>query len=403
MIRGLKLVFMCGSCVLTACSAQIAHFEPCDIRDSDCQSTVFEAVQGARNAAWDPWLDMPPIRVISKSSYFQELEQDRQAAQQDTTDVDYYTPAYKAFHLFAPNEDEAGSIQFTVDNTVAYYNSSTKSVTIIDRDLSDLKVGTRTLAHELVHAAQDRDVSFDVLDAWSQDANTSQARGAIVEGEAVLYANVVGLAVNDTGRVGMPDFASYHAQWIAQTRTDVASSKSPLREARLSLRYPLGSMYMTRAWLQGGALGVRRAIAAHPTSSLAFMLDPASGTQAPAPALTCVPAAPPGMRQVGHTVLGAWSLYAFLTRLTDEPTAWMLAQAWTNDAFVIYSDDAGHLAVVWQLHWLRRIEMDALVALTNKLPTGVLLRHDDANLAVSLLARVGEVDVGAWAWDGCPQ
>lgn len=388
---------------LAACSASVVEFEPCDIRTTECQDTVFLAVQGARNAGWDPWLDKPPMRVISLERYRAELERERLEQLALPEQYDYFTPAFKTFALYDPLEAPDGSTEFALANVAAYYHQLRRDITIIDRGQTNWASDTHTLAHELVHAAQERDVSFSALRGWVNSLDTSNVRGAVVEGEAELYAILVTVTRSDPQRIDYLDFPSLLAEWEASARKEVVESASPLRAANLSLRYPLGTAYMSRAWSDGGTLGVRRAFAEHPTSSLAFMLGRGSPAAVSGEASPCHPPAPaPGFQGVARSELGAWALYAFGTRLGPQADAWLLAQGWAEDQFLIYSDAAKNVAAVWQLRFRSPAQLQAFErAAQGHLPAGVVLARSARPDRLTLFAQQPAAQVGNWSWMEC--
>lgn len=328
--------------------------ETCDIRQRQCQQDVFLAVQDVRGGLWDPWLEMPPMRVIGTEQYRAELEESRKRAAEGSRPYDYLTPALKLLHMIDPDEPPEGATDFTVSFVAAYYDSLQRSVTIIDRgEKTDHREDVRTLAHELVHAAQEHDVGFATFDSWIQSLDTSNAVGSLIEGEAMLYENLV-----DAKQRSLParkiDWAHYHANWIADTRTKIVQDVSPFRIASSGLRYPLGSRYLVSAYLDGAQLGVRRALDAHPEATTQLMGGRKSAEDHPPAAWSCgYPSAPEQYASVTADELGGYSLYAFATRLLgdDDDQAWQLAQSWTGDRFLIYADDDKQLAVVWTLRF----------------------------------------------------
>jgi hypothetical protein len=387
---------------LAACSGE-AELSPCDIRRADCQRQIFLAVQSVRSGSWDPWLDVPPMRVITKDQYRAELERARMArdAANGPDEHDYFTPAFKLFHLLDPNEPPEGESDYIADNFVAYYDAARRDVTIIDRgEGTDRLEDSVTLAHELVHAAQERDIGFTQIDSWIDSTDSDNAVGALVEGEAVLYERLVGAMMSgeepEVARLAQTD-----ADWVSAVREEVAENLSPLRDASANLRYPLGSAYMTAAWAKGGALGVRRAFAAHPTTSLGFMRGPARADRAKA---CLVPQLPAAYGRNAWTALGAWGLFAFATRLTgDDGPAWDTALTWDDDAFRIFVGPDRALAVLWQLHFRDAIAAQAFRDLaSDHLPDGVALRETEHDETLALFAASdGAIDVNAWAWQQC--
>jgi len=340
-----------GGMACLSCAGDLG-LEPCDIRKSACQRDVFMAVQDVRGSLWDPWLEVPPMRVIGTQQYRAELEAAREWALQADRPYDYLTPALKLLHMIDPEEPPDGQTDFTLSFVAAYYDAVQRSVTIIDRGSgTDLRADVRTLAHELVHAAQERDIGFASFDTWISSLDTANATGSLIEGEAMLYENLVDAKLRslDVSRI---EWDEYHASWIAGTREQIAMDPSPFRLASSGLRYPLGSAYLTDAFLEGAQLGVRRALTAHPDSTARLMAGRKSRDDRPAAAWSCSqPEAPPGHGRVRDDELGAFSLYAFATRLfpDDDARAWSLASAWNGDRFFIYATPEKQLAVLWML------------------------------------------------------
>lgn len=332
-----------------ACNDEI-ELNACDIREASCRQDVFLAVARVRGTAWDPWLDLPPMRVITKDQYRAEIEAHNAARAKQPSGHDYFTPAYKRFALIDPDEAPDESTSFTVSFVAAYYDSFSDSVTIIDRGSeADNKRDTVVLAHELVHAAQQRDVGFGVISRWGQSSDNVNARGALIEGEAKLYENLVDLLLRKLPADHI-DWAGYHAKWIHDERSKIAEDPSPWRRASSGFRYPLGSQYLTSAWLDGGPPGVRRALANHPTATRRLLGErngPLDVPEAPWPCKT--PPAPNGYKLIDATTLGAWGVYAFATRLTEEADAFHYGEQWVGDEFAVYANPDNQVAVIWRI------------------------------------------------------
>lgn len=174
---------------LCACSAETG-LEPCDIREIACQDEVFYAVQRARGAAWDPWTDRAPMRVISESQFSSEQRRLWLEAELEEQEHDHFESALELLRLLDPGRAADASADAIIDNTVAYYSAADKAVTIVDRELeADVERATQTLAHELVHAAQDREIGFSSIRAGSLDEAYAQA--GLIEGEASFLDQLV--------------------------------------------------------------------------------------------------------------------------------------------------------------------------------------------------------------------
>jgi hypothetical protein len=338
----------CGlgiACTLIACDGSIA-LDPCDIRDDECRQSVFLAVQHVRGNAWDPWLDMPPTRVITADQFRDELEQ---AADDDPPGVDHWNVALRMLHLIDPAEPSSGeaSIDASVANIAAYYDSGDKTITVIDHGRAgDLESQTFVLAHELVHAAQDRDI---VIGEWRRRTTISQshAGSALIEGEAMLYSNLVMAEIEGFSPL-RANFASYYRGILDNARAQVVDAASPWYET-FGLVYPLGGSYVTNAWLGGGNVAVRDLFAAPPDDVVQVFSFPGSSFDRPVEPFACAaPRAPDGFRLIRSTAMGALELFGFTTRL-DLEDAWQTASTWGGDRFAVYGSDDGETLLVWQL------------------------------------------------------
>jgi len=382
--------------------------DPCDIRKSSCQHDVFLAVQDVRGDTWDPWLDPPGMRVISAERYRQELAQHQLGLPDSLQSPDYQTAALQLLHMLDPDERPDAAAAFAAATVAAYYDSDKRRITIVDRgDATDHPHDVRTLAHELVHAAQARELGFSTFKQSIATSDAGFALSTVLEGEAKLYENLVDFKQNHASPAGY-DWDAYHEHYIHSMREQVVRETSPFRAATWGLSYPLGSRYCTEAYLSAGPIGVRRAIQDRPLTSVSFMrldalleaqeleLDAAGEGPSPsatttganvaaamleldasddasdAPDLTdvadnhgtdssattpqrCVTAtAPGGYRQVGIDSLGALALYAFATRIwvdDAEPQAWKQSLFLRADRLAVFvgEDAPERVAVAWSL------------------------------------------------------
>lgn len=354
----MKLRALCLVIAVGACAGDTA-LEPCDIRRSSCQLDVFMAVQDVRGSLWDPWLEPPPMRVISESQYRAEVIAAREQAPGQAR-VDLVTPALKLLHMIDPNEDPGAATDFMVASVAAYYDANTHDVTIVDRGATaNFREGVQTLAHELVHAAQDRDVGFGRLYQRAGSTDNLNALAALLEGEATTYGLLVDAKQIDLAK-GAINWRIL-ADWASDVRTKIVDDLSPYRPANTELAYPLGGLYMSAAYIAGGPLELRRVYDDPPLSAARFLAGRAKPGDVAAPAWSCAPPeAPPGFSAMVADELGSMSVYAFATRFSlTEAQAWGHANMWKGDRFYIYADpnDSADIAVVWQLRFA-----DALTA-----------------------------------------
>jgi hypothetical protein len=208
---------------------------------------------------------------------------------------------------------------------------------------------TILLAHELVHAFQDRELGDR---AFESGTDGSFASRAYIEGEAVLYERLI--AHELAARPWDPTaFRGYYSAWLTGLRSTMPEQVSPFFAAPWFV-YPLGGGLLADRWLQGGNAAVRRVAAAFPTHSLDYMVEasPDVPQEGGSGGVNC-----PASRTIGTFSLvaadqfGAIQLYAFLVRTgIDEATAWELALAWRSDRIEVYFDRARERTlVVWRL------------------------------------------------------
>jgi hypothetical protein len=346
-IKSLALMML-----LCACAGDIA-LDPCDIRKSSCQFDVFMAVQDVRGSLWDPWLEPPPMHVISEQQYRDQVIAEREQAMQNEG-TDYLTPALKLLHMIDPNEAPNAATEFMVASVAAYYDAVTHNVTIIDRgETADHRLGVQTLAHELVHAAQDRDIGFGRLYQRASTLDNLNALSALLEGEATVYGLLV-----DAKQLDIPKTAinwRILADWASDLRSGVFQHPSPYRPANTELAYPLGGLYMSAAYVTGGPLELRRVYDDPPLSAARFMAGRGKPGDVAAPAWGCgVTREPQGMELQLADELGPLSVYAFATRVSvTETQAWDRASLWTGDRFYVYADPEkpADIVLVWRMRF----------------------------------------------------
>lgn len=328
------------------CSVGSADLSPCDIRRESCREDVSLALADVRDTGWDPWQRLPPTRVITPAE-FEAIVTESASSVNPTLEYRAWERSMQLLSLIPRQTSFAdANVQNSTAVVAAYYSSKDKSITVIDRGTPvDERDDVQVLAHELTHAAQDRDVGLDGYMNAAQSYDDSLARLSVVEGEAVLYSNLVILPTLGVD----PDHASwssYHSSWIAAERTRVAASDVPYFAVR-SLVYPLGSERMTALWRSGGSAATRAFWRGSPGPTRDLFFD----VSQPAPvAPTCrAPVAPAGLAVTEPAfAFGAVMLYAFATRWTEEPTAWALATGWIGDRMTVFaSSDASRVGLVW--------------------------------------------------------
>jgi hypothetical protein len=339
-------------CAVAACGGDSA-LATCDIREPSCQFDVFLAVQDVRGSIWDAWIEPPPMDVICEAAYRAQVAAERERAVQEKG-VDYFSEGLKLLRMIDPAETPDEEVSSEVDSVAAFYDAQTHRVTILDRaEIDNPAQAVRTLAHELVHAAQDRDVGFRRLYDNAVSTDNVQALSALIEGEAEMYAILV-----DAKQLDIPKTAidwRILENWLLGVRMKTFDDPSPYRIASVQLPYPIGGMYAANAYVAGGPLDVRRSYDAPPLSAARLIAGRNTPGDVEAPAWRCALTAPPsGYELVVADELGALALYSFATRFAlAESQAWERARTWTGDRFQVFRrpDDANALAVAWLLRF----------------------------------------------------
>jgi hypothetical protein len=363
--------------------------EPCGITERACQEAVYYGVLRLRGDGWDPFRGLPPIRTISLEQFRSELvgSEEEPPPDEAAAEPDPWSTALQILGLVTLSSSAAqASVESQVSNVAAFYEPATGKVTVIDRgqqrnDTSD----TILLAHELVHAFQDKELSGGNADL---DTDGDFAVRALIEGEAVLYEHLA--AVELLGRSATrPNWAGYYGDWVQGLRESMPSQRSPFFAAAWFV-YPLGGDLMTDAWLRGGNAAVRRLGSSHPLHSAQYMAAATHGTlgsgydRAP----RCRPARSVADFELwGADRFGAIQLYAFLARAgIEEAAAWRLSLGWRDDRLEVYFDEAPddpHTLVIWRVSMVDAQTAEEAAALLAALETQLTVEAIDGDLQIA--------------------
>jgi hypothetical protein len=331
---------------LAACVAEPSgHLDRCDIRVEECQRDVFLAVQELRHQTWDPWTRPPRIRLISEEQYRSEVEVSGWAGSYDR-----WSPALQQIGLLPPEISFSSAVQDWYRTSVGALYSKWV-VTIIDRATPlDSENAMVTLAHEYVHALQDRESGIFLYGAAQKNLELDWIARATIEGEATLFAELIRRRLR---RESLFDPVLEHAfdDSLAGLRAALPTQADRTTEARFSFPYPLGARMFARAWIAGGTVGPAKLWASPPPSTLSFM-DPEGGmTRTDLQHSSCLPPpAPTGWSLRAEDTMGALQFYAFLLETHSEERAWQAARLWRGDRIWLYADDASKTtASVWRI------------------------------------------------------
>lgn len=349
------------------------QLEPCNIATETCQEDIYYALLRLRGDGYDALADVPPIKTITRDAYCDALfdslpdeppPMDEEEEEEEEPKVVPWDFALQVLGLVTKEQSSGQSSANDQCSTVAaYYASNERQVTVIDsggqpgetdekraqREFNE----TALLAHELVHALQDRELSGASFDGTTDSNLTARA---LTEGEATFYQRLTEQEMLDSDATNI-DWDGYYGGWVADSRWRLSGAKSPFHGVRWFI-YPLGAHYLTDAWLDGGNAAVRHAYA-HPRGFMAqFMAG--YGNEAPVlePALDCAIQGPSATyKRVGLDRFGALHVYAFLQRAqVPDDEAWALASHWGDDRIHVFFDEAAQIALV---SWAMRFGSEA--------------------------------------------
>jgi hypothetical protein len=397
-------LLLLASCFAFACddSEPITVTLPCDIRDADCRSSVFRetasvrAQKGARQ---------PPSRIISRETF--AIEQGSELAGEPTPSREdqAFEQSLKLLH-FLPEESSFGgaAMESELAGVAAYYDPEDRAVTIIaDAVEGDPEEGTKTLAHEYVHALQDQREGLDrVMDA-ARTTDEIMAVRAYFEGEATVLEDVV-LARALNARLELGNLRTYFDRYLLGVLLAVEESEAPLNMGILALPYPIGGRPLGEAFLAGGIGAVQTIYRSRP-STLVGWNDVMRASELPMRPSCLTPDAPPGYSDLGIDSLGTTALIALYTRIgLSGEDAFDAARDWTGDAFAMFVSDEGDVtaALAWRIRMRDAAAAAELQSLVQASDLGAEVALDGSGNEVVITASDAPGLLASWAArNGC--
>jgi hypothetical protein len=364
-----------------ACSKR--DFATCDITQSACQEDIYYKMLSLRGDAYDPFGSLPSVTVISEAQYRAILEEEAVTAAQNGPSPWDKGLVLLHFTSTASSQVDAGTgvdggagrdagtstsdIDYMAAHTYAFYSWKTKDVTIISHsdqtDDSAQAEAMISLAHELVHALQDRE--FD-LDKSSTTSDDYYANDTIVEGDARFYEY---LFTKDL----CPHISGCKSVYTLTYELDYYWSHfdalgSPLNAATM-LVYPLGGKYENTVYDSGGNAAVRHAYAKAPQHTVGFLIGD-DGIMPPVNANDVCPLAAKALPLQGDSVgadqFGALLFYTFLRGWgVSHDVAFTTAQTWAGDFLLVQANtDFSTTAVSWRIEFSAAPPASVVQALT---------------------------------------
>lgn len=319
----------------------------CDIRETDCQEEIFGATACARE---QEGATMPPVRIIDVAQLEQEL---RAKVAGESPMPEQVSTAYGLAGLLQTDKSvEEQQVAHALKSISAYYDTETKSVTIVDRqDLSDPEGDLFVLSHEFAHAIQDESVGLEEFrKRWVSSTDGMVASKCVTEGEATLIGFIVlaGSAGRDADTTDWDDISS---RLLGAILKPLPASETLFLDALSGLPYAFGLSYISAAWLAGGQDAIDAIYKEPPTTLLSV-----ATTSAVAP-LDCYPTeAPAGLMGFHSDSLGGIGAFALAVKGGIAPeSAGGTIGAWRDDSFVVFApvdpETTSPVAFAWRIRW----------------------------------------------------
>ncbi len=342
-------------------------FALCDIREPECQSSIYDEVRCLRaGAGQSRGPDVMGLALPAVAEYFDVPSQD------ETRDEP--TPAEQRLERVAGALSLIGMVDWAepdpegepepspplmqdekelfIDGLLGFYSSDTKSIVIVERPEYDFasELAVATLAHEYVHAIQDE--THDL-----QETRREKGRGqdaslgitSLIEGEAMLFEAMHTAAING---VDHHRWASQFEEQTAYADSSLRTLPSPVWTSNFVFPYLYGGFALAQLWDEGGIAEIDEFWSGPAPATQLYMARRHGADAVSSHGRIAVPeVALDGFSVVADDVLGAWLLHAFLVRTLGQPeTEPDLALDWRGDRVLLLSaDDSTDVAIVWHL------------------------------------------------------
>ena len=388
-------------------------YRPCDIMTEPCQRELFALMACLHGDPSES--EPPPVRLLDEASALTLVSGD--AAMSEMTDA--FDPmqdmagderafraevrALELLGMLSPGliEAPADVAEVTISNLVAYYYIPTREIVIIDRGdpVTDVEANA-VLAHELVHALQDRRYGLATFGVdVAADADGTLAVGSLIEGEATLYQYLVTFSYRGAD-LRYFNFPGFFNDLVLYGEDATLQAGSPAITASGIFPYTLGTRYAGEIWLLGGADALEAQFQAPPRSSWEVIQNrpPAANVerfeQSPAPL--------DGSTLLAEDVAGAWVVAAALgsagMNVLDESLS-ELGGHWRGDHYWVFAsaDETPAVTALWAIEWDAPPNPERFAALGAALaPAGAALRLETEGTTTRITATERAEELDAW-------
>ncbi len=271
------------------------------------------------------------------------------------------------------------------EQAAGFYDSESEEIVIIGvHDVADLQL-IATLAHEYVHALQDRAFDLDALeDSIDDNQDALIALRALVEGDATVASIQYVERAMRRQELAKPSSAG-------RPPNDGFSKSPAALQAILVFPYVAGQTYVA-ALLGDGWKAVDAAYARLPAST-EQVLHPEKYAANEAPLQVDLPALtgvlPAGWSEVRRDVLGEFMVSLILGGGFVRPAAAGAAAGWGGDAYALYRNQVGLGLMTMKFRWDTEHDLDEFWT--------VMVDHLGRG---GLGSGVSEVDTATATWRG---
>ena len=241
------------------------------------------------------------------------------------------------------------------EQIIGFYDSESEEMFAIGDDSTPVPLVIWTLAHEYVHALQDREFDLDAIEESIGEKNHDAliAFRALVEGDASIAGAQYTIA--SLSREEMDALASTGDS----PGNAFLSAPRALREILL-FPYRAGSDYVS-SLLSGGWSAVDDAYARLPLST-EQVIHPKKYQENEEPLEVDLPdvtaTLPETWKEVRRNVTGEFFIGVLLEHGIDAPTARLAAEGWGGDAYALYRDESGEGLMTMKFRWDTGADLD---------------------------------------------
>ncbi len=235
------------------------------------------------------------------------------------------------------------------EQIAGFYDTDTRSFTLVDED-DEMSPFDRTVyAHEFVHALQDQHYDLDALTSDELNDDAALAVDALIEGDATLLMQLYMLE-----HLTSDELFEMLAESVEYESPLLDSAPAAIR-AQFNFPYEAGLVFAQVLFEQGGYAAVD-AVFANPPQSTEQVLHPARYLAGEEPISVSLPPLTDtlgsGWRLVDENVLGEFGLRAYLEQQVSSKTAAAAADGWGGDWYSVYfNDQTQGLVLVLQVVW----------------------------------------------------